>query len=122
MKRIEQHRQFNFSNIDYDYSLLELVEKINFTDSVQPIRLPSVFDKIRDGSICLVTGWGNTMNTSESRDSLRGANVPIVNQRKCSQQYMRYGGITGRMICAGYDRGGKDGTYISKLNGLGLGD
>lgn len=56
----------------------------------------------------MVTGWGNTQSATESRLKLRGAEVPIVNQEKCEEAYKRYGGITARMICAGFDQGGKD--------------
>lgn len=111
VERIEQHQQFNYSNIDYDYSLLKLSKPLNFSDSINAIKLPSIFDKVRDGTLCLVTGWGNTQNSTESRNNLRGAEVPIVNQRKCSNAYARYGGVTPRMVCAGFEIGGKDGTH-----------
>lgn len=113
VERIEQHKQFNYSNIDFDFSLIKLSKPLNFSDSVQPVKLPSIFEKIRDGTLCLVTGWGNTANVSESRNNLRGAEVPVVNQRKCSNDYARYGGVTPRMLCAGYEKGGKDGNGFS---------
>lgn len=34
--------------------------------------------------------------------------VPIVNQKKCARAYQNVGTITDRMICAGYDKGGRD--------------
>lgn len=111
VERIEQHKQFNYSNIDFDFSLLKLSKPLNYSDSVQPVKLPRIFDKVRDGTLCLVTGWGNTANVSESRNSLRGAEVPVVNQRKCFNDYARYGGVTPRMLCAGYEKGGKDGMF-----------
>lgn len=49
---------------------------------------------------------GETQNANESNDMVRAARVPTVNQAKCNQEYN--GGITDRMICAGYDEGGKD--------------
>lgn len=108
MKRIAQHEKFNYSTIDYDYSLIELAEPLVFNATVQPIKLPRPFEFIRDQSLCLVTGWGNTQNSNESRILLRGAEVPIFNQRKCAKAYSRYT-VTPRMICAGFDKGGKDG-------------
>lgn len=106
-----QHHLFNYSSIDYDFSMLKLSEPLNFSSSVQPIKMASVADRIRDGTLCLVTGWGNTKNASESRENLRGTEVPIVNQKQCSNAYARYGGVTSRMLCAGYEKGGKDGTF-----------
>lgn len=110
VSRIFQHQQFNYSSIDFDYSLLELAEPIVFDDSRQPVKLPRPFEYIRDQSLCLVTGWGNTQNASESRLNLRAAEVPVVNQKKCGKQYKNYQ-ITPRMICAGFDKGGKDGEW-----------
>lgn len=52
---------------------------------------------------------GNTRNTSESREKLRAAYVPVVKQSLCSHQYQMKGKIiTNSMICAGYKEGGRD--------------
>lgn len=110
VKRIVQHARFNPKNVDYDFALLELTEPLVFDQSIQAVRLPDFNDLTEDNSVCLVTGWGNTQNSSESREQLRGAYVPIVNQKKCSDAYEEFGGVTPRMICAGIlDNGGKDG-------------
>lgn len=91
--------------------MLKLAQTLSFSASVQPIKLARIIEKIPDGSMCLVTGWGNTKNATESRNNLRGAKVPIVNQKKCFEAYSKYGGVTPRMICAGYEIGGKDGMF-----------
>lgn len=39
---------------------------------------------------------------------MRAALVPIVNQEKCATAYKNLAPITDRMICAGFDKGGKD--------------
>lgn len=49
---------------------------------------------------------GNTQNSSESKEILRAAYVPIANQEYCNKQYS--GQITDRMICVGLEKGGKD--------------
>lgn len=116
VKRIVQNPLFNPSTIDYDYSLLELAQPLIFNETVNAIKLPRYFENVYDNTLCLVTGWGNTKNSSESREILRGATVPIANQKKCSEAYSRYGGVTGRMICAGYDKGGKDGKNDERVS------
>ncbi|XP_075152609.1 trypsin-1-like [Haematobia irritans] len=105
---IVQHELFNNSNIDYDYSLLKLVHEIEFDDTKQPAKLPELKEEVKDGTQCFVTGWGNTQNILESREWLRQTEVPIFNQEECSDKYKKYGGVTERMICAGYPEGGKD--------------
>lgn len=95
--------------LDYDYSLLELVDSIQFNKAAQPISLPDDQDHVKDNQTCFVTGWGET-KSSEPRESLRGTEVPIVNQEKCSKAYvLGFHHITPRMVCAGFlDIGGKD--------------
>lgn len=88
--------------------MLELVDSIQFDKAAQPISLSDEQDHVKDNQTCFVTGWGET-KSFEPRDSLRGAEVPIVNQEKCSKAYESFLHITPRMICAGFlDIGGTD--------------
>lgn len=105
VKTIYQHEKFDYFNIDYDFSLLKLTEKLKFSDQIKPIALPSQDEPVADNTLCLVSGWGNTQNTQESREKLRGAYVPSVNQEKCQSSYSNFGGITDRMLCAGFQIG-----------------
>ncbi|XP_050072540.1 trypsin 3A1-like [Anopheles maculipalpis] len=112
VRRILQHPKQN-SWSDYDFSLLHLDQPLNFSESVQPIRLrrPSA-DEVdggpSDGTLRKVSGWGNTHNPDESALVLRAANVPLTNHQRCSEVYEGIGSVTESMICAGYDEGGKD--------------
>lgn len=113
---VVQHKRFNKLNVDFDFALLELAEEVSFTDSIKAIDLPDFGELTADGTNCLVSGWGNTQNSSHSHELLRGAYVPIVNQKICNSAYEEYSGITSRMICAGfYDEGGKDGELINLI-------
>lgn len=38
--------------------------------------------------------------------------VPIVSETQCTQSYKKFGGITSRMICAGYEEGEKDACQV----------
>lgn len=81
-------------------------EVVTFTNEVRSIALASSNARISDGTKCLISGWGDTQNASESNEKLRAAVVPTVIQSQCNRAYR--GGITPRMICAGYAAGGKD--------------
>lgn len=94
--------------MDYDYALLLLEEPINYDETKKAIILPKQNEFIKDKASCLVSGWGNTQNSTESKKNLREALVPVYNQTKCSESYKKYGGVTSRMLCAGYEKGGKD--------------
>lgn len=106
VEQIIVHAGFNSRTIDYDFALLKLSDPLKFTGKLSAIKLPN--EQIEDGSICLVSGWGTTQNSSESRAYLRGAEIPVVNHSNCNQAYKGVNDITERMMCAGYKEGGKD--------------
>lgn len=108
VKKIIQHEDFDYNTIDFDFSLLLLDEKFEFSETIQPIALPKQDEPVEDGTMSLVSGWGNTQNSLESREMLRAAYVPSVNQEECQEAYLLFGGVTDRMICAGYKKGGRD--------------
>uniref|UniRef100_A0A182WRF7 trypsin n=1 Tax=Anopheles quadriannulatus TaxID=34691 RepID=A0A182WRF7_ANOQN len=112
VRRILHHPKQNSSS-DYDFSLLHLDQPLNLSESVQPIplRKPSASEptgELSDGTLCKVSGWGNTHNPDESALVLRAATVPLTNHQRCSEVYEGIGSVTESMICAGYDEGGKD--------------
>jgi trypsin len=108
IKRIVQHEKFNYNTIDYDFSLLELEQNLTLSAAKKKIALPKQNQAVKDGTECVVSGWGNTQNSNESRNNLRAAKVPSVNQADCDDAYSSFGGVTDRMLCAGYTEGGKD--------------
>lgn len=108
VKKITTHPKYNPRNIDYDFAIIEM-ESFNNNGIVQSyVNLPVSGDGIKDGQMLKVTGWGSTQNNNESNKQLRAVFVPKVNQRTCSRAYSIFGGVTERMICAGFDKGGKD--------------
>lgn len=86
--------------------MLELENKIEFGENVQPVQLIGTDQQVKDNTTCLITGWGRT-NTNESKYSLRGVEIPTYNQEKCNRAYERFNYITSSMLCAGYDKEGK---------------
>lgn len=105
VQEIIQHEDFDMWEINFDFSLLRLEKKFTFSDEIAMIALPEQDETVVDGTLCFVTGWGNTLNSEESRDKLRGAFVPSVSNEDCDKAY---GTITDQMICAGFKKGGKD--------------
>ncbi|XP_062557835.1 transmembrane protease serine 9-like [Armigeres subalbatus] len=108
VRTVYRHPQYSAATTDYDFSLLELEETVTFSESCSPVDLPQKDDPVNAGTCLQVSGWGNTQNPAESSAVLRAANVPAVSQEECSQAYAMYGGVTDRMVCAGYKQGGKD--------------
>lgn len=108
VKKIAQHPSYDSISMDYDYSLLELQKAIKLGRNAMVIALPAQDESFPDGTLSLVSGWGNTQSTSESQANLRAAYVPTYNQNNCNSVYSVYGGVTDRMICAGFQAGGRD--------------
>lgn len=90
---------------EYDFVILHLEKVSKFPTRADVINLPSSSDESNDGELAVVTGWGETQNSTESTEYLRAAEVPIVNDHECD---MDWGSntITSSMICAGNTQGG----------------
>lgn len=59
VRRFFQHGRYKPRTLDFDYSLIQLSTRLNFTNQTQPIALPSANYRILDGTMCTVSGWGN---------------------------------------------------------------
>ncbi len=108
VKEIFQHPKFNYRTIDFDYAILSLETEIEFSETKKPIELPKQNENFEDESMVSTSGWGNTLNWEESRSQLRTVRVPIFNQEKCEKAYKGSGEVTVRMVCAGFEEGGRD--------------
>lgn len=58
LKTIITHPNYNDLTNDYDISLLELSQPLDFSNTVHPVCLPAASHVFAAGSSCFVTGWG----------------------------------------------------------------
>lgn len=58
VKNYVVHPKYNGARFDFDFSLLELEDALEFNDSVQSVNLPNEDFKISDGTMCEISGWG----------------------------------------------------------------
>lgn len=98
IEEIIAHANYRQTTLENDIALLFL-NGIIPTDSpyIQPVSL--VKQPLRDGSICLISGWGN------QQKQLMAANVPILPQRLCTFIYLF---LPKSQMCAGWLKGGID--------------
>ena len=105
------HPYFISTTFQNDFALLNFEKSINFTNLIQPVKLPTIDQIIYDGTSCTVAGWGKMENKKLSAE-LKSTKVYIINQYVCQGNYytslVRLT-ITREMICAGSYFGGSDG-------------
>lgn len=100
VSKISEHPRYDPAILDYDASILTLMNLIEYDKFRQPIRLPFFGEKTMVGSIVATSGWGLTLNANETNTSLRIAELRISLQSECNEAFIEDGGVTSRMICA----------------------
>ncbi|KAK7172083.1 hypothetical protein R3I93_004397 [Phoxinus phoxinus] len=106
LKTIITHPSYEEMTYDYDISLLELSQPLNFSNTVHPICLPASTHVFSAGSSCFVTGWGALREGGSAAAILQKAEVKVINDTVCNM--VTEGQVTSRMMCSGYLTGGVD--------------
>ncbi|XP_029477554.1 serine protease hepsin-like isoform X1 [Oncorhynchus nerka] len=98
----------NIDDNSRDIAVLALAQPLHFTDYIQPVCLPHYGQRLIDGQLGTVTGWGNVGYYGTLADVLQEANVPIINDAVCNAPDYYDNQITTSMFCAGFEKGGTD--------------
>ncbi|POI33554.1 hypothetical protein CIB84_002692, partial [Bambusicola thoracicus] len=96
---------------EHDIMLLKLKKRAKINRAVEVIPLPTSGNDLKQGTICRVAGWGQTVNyVKRLSDTLREVNVTVISRKICNDKkhYRNKPRITDNMICAGSVGGGKD--------------
>lgn len=105
-QKIVVHPQYDSGRSDYDFALIQLKGE----SKAEPIYLnfyPLYFaDHEEDADVATTAGWGTTSEGGKLSSTLLKVDVPLVSPERCELAYP--GQITDRMVCAGYQKGGKD--------------
>ncbi|CAL8289927.1 unnamed protein product [Merluccius merluccius] len=102
--RVIRHPNYSSYNINNDIMLIKLRTPAILNAYVQAVALPTACAPA--GTMCTVSGWGNTMSSTADGNKLQCLDLPILSHQDCSNSYP--GMITQSMFCAGYLEGGKD--------------
>ncbi|XP_039610877.1 trypsin-3 isoform X1 [Polypterus senegalus] len=103
------HPNYNSATNNHDLMLIKLQSPAILGSFVSIVVLPHQDASIHEGHMCRVSGWGYT-NFAEKQASivLRTVNIPIISPVECNGSSSFNGHITSKMLCAGYNDGGKD--------------
>ncbi|XP_076231300.1 trypsin-7 [Calliopsis andreniformis] len=93
------HPAFNKFNYDFDAGLVQLSRSIKFDKTKQPIKLPNVHSKVRDGSKVRVFGWGASKLLGPVSEELLCSTMQKINNEEC-QRVSEGDILTPRMFCA----------------------
>ncbi|XP_030554620.1 trypsin alpha [Drosophila novamexicana] len=104
VREIIIHEKYKSLYQDYDTAVLVLDGDFEFNEAVQPIELAK--ERPEHGTPVIVTGWGTTSEGGVISNILQQVEVNLVENAQCKSSYSIM--LTGRMLCAGVDGGGKD--------------
>lgn len=109
IKRVVQHPEF-YKPIDWnnDISLIQMDHPVTFTEYIQPICLPPPDLVIPNGTPCVVSGWGRSRKGGKISDVLQEVAVKLMSEERCKSYEGYANQLTDSMICAGYEKGGRD--------------
>ena len=88
---------------------------------VSPICLPGYEEDIAPaGTDVTVAGWGATIEGGVPADMLQEVTVQVTDMNKCRQVYRSLAGVdlVSGIMCAGFDKGGKDACQGDSGGGL----
>ncbi|XP_013875946.1 serine protease hepsin isoform X2 [Austrofundulus limnaeus] len=94
----------NIDDNSRDIAVLALTQPLTFNEYIQPVCLPAYGQRLTDGLMGTVTGWGNV----GYYNVLQETNVPIISDAVCNAPDYYDNQITTSMFCAGYEKGGID--------------
>uniref|UniRef100_A0A4W4H152 Hepsin n=1 Tax=Electrophorus electricus TaxID=8005 RepID=A0A4W4H152_ELEEL len=98
----------NIDDNSRDIAVLALTKPLQFTDYVQPVCLPTYGQRLVDGQMGTVTGWGNVEYYGTQANILQEAHIPIISDAVCNAPDYYDNQVTTTMFCAGYEKGGTD--------------
>ncbi|CAL1606396.1 unnamed protein product [Knipowitschia caucasica] len=102
------HPEYDFGTSNNDIMLIKLQVPVWLNSFISIIILPRQ-DAVRaPGSMCSVSGWGSTETHKDGSPVLQTVKLPIFDTELCNSTTSYNGGITNRMLCAGFSTGGQD--------------
>jgi len=102
------HPKFNSTTYDNDLALLWFRDPIKFAPNMVPI---CISENEMTDKIGWVTGWGQLHKDGPIASVLQEVALPIISNEKCEEMFFKAGHnntISDILICAGYEKGGKD--------------
>ncbi|VEN37287.1 unnamed protein product [Callosobruchus maculatus] len=104
--KIFMHPDFDEETYNYDISVIQLSEPLEFGTGIRKVGLPSEGTVIPDGLAASATGWGKLYEEGPMANVLQEVDLPTITKSSCEKYYENV--LTDTMFCAGFEQGGKD--------------
>lgn len=107
VKKILIHPEYESkTESDFDYALIQLSGNSQHTPIAIHTTEVDIPELENESPLATTAGWGTTQMNGNVSDTLMKVSVPLVSAKRCEEAYPQQ--ITDRMICGGYEQGGKD--------------
>ncbi|XP_074053866.1 putative serine protease 45 isoform X2 [Macrotis lagotis] len=131
----QSSRYWTWIGHENNIALLKLVHRVNYTKYITPVCLAPSKMEVRSGSLCWVTGWGQTSigkkkHKEQLSPVLQQAEITIMSNDDCDTAYHDVSKVSSivriisdTMLCSYYSRGGDfcfgdyGGPLVCELNG-----
>ncbi|XP_030022826.2 trypsin 3A1 [Manduca sexta] len=114
------HPEYDNPEFDKDVGVLKTEYPINFTRTIQPIRLAPQGRRMRARTYFEVSGWGRTQEGGPLPDRLMEVVIPVVSYHQCFMSYPMQ--LTRNMFCGGNYVMGGQGTCQGDSGGTAVQD
>ncbi|XP_066526486.1 transmembrane protease serine 11D [Hoplias malabaricus] len=108
--KVITHENYDKTTYENDVALLRLRYPLSFSSRIQPVCTIQNETEERDLSFrsCFITGWGSSVFEGKLVNTLRAAEVRLIDTETCNQIDWHSGHVTDNMVCAGWEYGGVD--------------
>lgn len=101
VSKIFIHPKYDNSNFDNDFSIVKIYGRMFYNKNQRTIKLADEGDELVPGEMTRVLGWGNTQNSAESTEYLRGVELSLISDEDCEEAYKLYAiKINPNKVCA----------------------
>ena len=95
VEKVIKHQNYRMNLVgipENDVALLRLEKPLESDGTRQPISLFEQDEKIEEGTLSTITGWGAIRQGGSTSDVLQTVNDPIVSKEVCNSAYSTWGG------------------------------
>lgn len=102
------HPYFSQRSKRNDIAIVFVATEFDFSQFIQPIKLPPYGVIPEEGAVTALSGWGSdASNGQDFPENLRCVSLAVVGNEKCKKSYAAFFDVTGKMLCANDEKGGK---------------